>query len=571
MRLTQLKIENFRGIKNLNMKFDWDIMVLIGENNSGKTTILEALRFGLAIIKSNKICNFNEFDFFRDDAHQTIDRCQPIALTFIFEEGEGNQWKDEIIQSLNEIIVGEDYSIIKLRLTAWVDESDDELKQNWEFLDDANNVMPSVKQGTIKILRNLRPFFYLSALRVAKDEFQGQGTYWSSFLKNKDIKTETRKQLEDELQIINQKIVDAHASFKDVTEEVKRISGLVAVSESDSVSIDPAQANVYKALRYTEVNLLSDTNVKIPLRSHGEGTQSLSVLLLFSAYLKARLKEDFDKLAEPIIAIEEPEAHLHPNAIRALWQLIKTLPGQKIIATHSGDILSEVPIENLCRMNKTSSGITHNSIPHNLLSHEEQRKFNHHVRRNRGELLFAKTWLIVEGETDVSVFIECAEMLGINLHRYGIRLVECSQAGGPAIFIKIADALGINWHVVADNDDGGLKYIDGAKNLLDGRIETDFITQLSSPNTDILLCRHGYGQPYRDGVGPNKISQLTATENSFDYWTQVYSVIKKLQGFSKPAATLEAILLMKERGADGVPTEISDILNKIIPQSGGAM
>ena len=567
MRLNKIKIENFRGIASLEVELDRNITVLIGENNSGKTTVLEALRFGLETIKSEKTCNFSEHDFHRNNECKDLLSSKPIFLTFSFLESEEYPWPDYITQALNDVIVGSDYATINLRLTAQYDANDANLTQSWCFLDDAGNEMVG-KQGLIKDLRRIRPFFFQTALRAAKDEFHGQAPYWSSFLKNKDIDESTRKALEEELFNVNQKIVDAHSSFKDVTEEVKRISELVSVGKADSVSVDPVTSDVYKSLRYTEVNLLTGSNAKIPIRSHGEGTQSLSVLLLFSAYLKTRLKADVDKLAEPIIAIEEPEAHLHPNATRAIWHLVKDLPGQKIIATHSGDILSEVPVEKLRRLNKINTKTECKSISSDLLSDEELRKFNHHVRRNRGELLFAKYWLLVEGETDVSVFSECADLLGISLHRNGVRIVECSQAGGPGIFIKVADALGIKWHLVADNDQGGQKYIDGAKELLNGRALADYISKLSYPNIDILLCCKGYGQPYRDGVGPNKVAELTEPEGTDEYWNQVYKIIKDARGFSKPAAALESIFLMKKKGQDGIPNEIKDILAKLSKREG---
>jgi len=568
MKLSKLLINNFRGIKHLEIEFERDVTVLIGENNSGKTTILEAIRFGLDTIKSNKICNFSEHDFHRSTLLFDVRKSEPIVFTLYFLESEDHPWDEGVVQSLDEVIVGENFSVIKLQLRGWFDSEEEELKQEWLFLDDAENPLTG-KHSAIRDLRNIRPFFFQSALRAAKDEFHGQSTYWSSFLKNKDIDEKTRSVLENELQSVNQKIVSAHSSFNDVTDEVNRISELVSVAESKAVSVDPVKSDIYKTLCYSEVNILTSTNSKIPVRQHGEGTQSLSVLLLFSAYLKTRLKKDIHRLAEPIIAIEEPEAHLHPNAVRGLWHLIADLPGQKIIATHSGDILSEVPIEKIRRINKSGIATQCQYIPATLLSPEELRKFNHHVRRNRGELLFAKTWVLVEGETDVSVFIECAEILKINLHRDGIRLVEYSQAGGPVIFIKVANALGINWHVVADNDKSGDKYIESAKELLLDNNEDYHITQLDSPNTDLLLCYNGYGNPYRNGVTNRKEAELTEPEGTNQYWNQVYKIIKNLRGFSKPAAALEAILLMKKNGKDGVPEEIKAIFDNIVMQSGG--
>lgn len=568
MRLSRLEIQNFRGISSMTIEFERDISVLIGENNSGKTSVLDAIRFGFDSIKSTKSCAFSEFDFYRNSASVPLSQCPEIFFTFYFEESDEFPWNEDVLRLLDPVIVGASHARIKLRIRGWFDSENQELSQDWYFLDDQGDEMPG-KKDVIKDIRKLRPFFSQTALRIAKDEFQ-KGAYWNSFVKNKDIDDALRKALEGELSAVNKRIIDAHPSFKDITEEVNRISKLVSVASQDAVTIDPSISDVYQVLRNAEVNLLTGTNAKIPVRNHGEGTQSLSVLLLFSAYLKTRLSADYDRNAEPIVAIEEPEAHLHPNAIRSLWSMLKELPGQKIIVTHSGDILSEVPINVIRRLCKTSGTSECRSIPAGVLKPEELRKFNHHVRRNRGELLFARKWLLVEGETDVSVFVECADILGVNFNQLSIRVVEYSQAGGPGIFIKTADELGIEWHIVADNDTTGQKYIQSAVALLNNRNETSHISKLKSPNTDVLLCRAGFGKPYRDGIPCNKVSELTATEGSDAYWDQVYKIVNGLGRFSKPAAAIEAIELIRQQGASAVPAEIKSIIEKIaLSQVGG--
>jgi putative ATP-dependent endonuclease of OLD family len=604
MFLTKVQIENFRGISSLEIEFDHDITVLIGENNCGKTSVLEALRIGMDLIKSDRTFNFSEYDFYRDNEIKKKEQFLPINLTFTFEETEEHPWDDKIVQSLNEVIVGEDYSKIKLRISGWFDEEDGELKQSYCFLDDAGNEMVG-KQSFLKEIRKIRPFYYLSALRDAKEEFRSQATFWSAFLRSKSIKDTTRIELESELEEINKKIVSSHLSFQDVVNEVKQLSNLISVGDANNISIDPKPADFYKTIRYTDVNIPTVTDTKVPISNHGEGTQSLCVLLLFSAYLKTRVKIDINRLAEPVIAIEEPEAHLHPNAIRAIWPILSKLPGQKIIATHSGDILSEVPVEKLRRMNRLANICKCNKIQNNFLIPEELRKFNHQVRRNRGELLFAKKWLLVEGETDVSVISECAQIMGIDIHQCGLRIVEYSQAGGPGLFIKVADSLGIDWHLVADNDQAGEKYIKSAKKLLNGRNESTHITKLSEPNMDVLICVAGYGDPYLEGINttttttyptatweqvldemkttfPEKPGQalsvakkledrsnpeITAEEGTPEYWNQVYACL--IKHFSKPAAALNAIMLIKNKGAAGVPDEIKQIIGKVSGASGG--
>ena len=86
MRLSRVKIENFRGIECAEIELDRDVTVLLGENNVGKTSILEALQLCLDTVKSNKTCNFTEYDFNRDETRLTLSSCKPIVLTMSFLE-----------------------------------------------------------------------------------------------------------------------------------------------------------------------------------------------------------------------------------------------------------------------------------------------------------------------------------------------------------------------------------------------------------------------------------------------------------------------------------------------------
>ena len=187
------------------------------------------------------------------------------------------------------------------------------------------------------------------------------------------------------------------------------------------------------------------TGAKIPVERHGEGTQSLAVLMLFSAFLKLSLDRS------PIVALEEPEAHLHPSAVRALWHLVRDFSGQKLISTHSGDLLAGIDIQHIRRLSRTPGGIAAFQIPANLLSDEERRKFHYYIRLSRGELLFARCWLLVEGETEAWIYPAAARALKKDLHREGVRVVEYGQTD-VGLLTKIANELGIEWYCVGDND-----------------------------------------------------------------------------------------------------------------------
>jgi putative ATP-dependent endonuclease of OLD family len=67
------------------------------------------------------------------------------------------------------------------------------------------------------------------------------------------------------------------------------------------------------------------------------GTRSWASILSFGAYIawEGRTRDANSEAFFPILALEEPEAHLHPNAQRTIYQQIKQIGGQKIVSTHA--------------------------------------------------------------------------------------------------------------------------------------------------------------------------------------------------------------------------------------------
>jgi predicted ATP-dependent endonuclease of OLD family len=150
---------------------------------------------------------------------------------------------------------------------------------------------------------------------------------------------------------------------------------------------------IWDLLSRAQVNVAAVTGASLPLLKHGAGTQSLASIFLFEAFLATGLGK-VDPLASSLLQIEKPEAHLHPSAIRALWPTLASTPGQKIIATHSGDLLSEVPLEAIRRLRRTQTGVEVLSLQPNTLPPEEIRKVKFHVRRSRAQPFSASDRLV---------------------------------------------------------------------------------------------------------------------------------------------------------------------------------
>ena len=461
MLLTNLKIEHYRGIKSLELELA-PTTVLVGENNCGKTTVLHALRACLQTLRSSgRASPFDEFDLHFDSRAADPTTAPPIAITLTFEESTPGEWSDEVEQKLGgdggviALMPPDDRSRVQLRVSAEYSKVTQDIDTTFEFLDAAGKPLPAKNRSRLGSLQQLRPLFYLSALRDAGKEFSRTSQFWSPFVKNSQIDETTKADIEKQLETINAQIIEAHGTFKGVREHLGKVQELVALGGQDVVSVDAVPARVFDMLNRTQVSIASATGARLPIGRHGEGTQSLTVLMLFDAFLKSELaRKQGVKESKPIVALEEPEAHLHPNAVRALWKTIRDIDGQKLIATHSGDLLSEVDLTAIRRIYKSRGKVKVGAVAPGVLDPRDQRKFDFLVRRTRGELFFARCWLLGEGETEAILFAGVAEVLGLDLEQAGVRCVEY-RLGDIDYFLDAANALGIAWHCLTDADDQG--------------------------------------------------------------------------------------------------------------------
>ncbi len=138
------------------------------------------------------------------------------------------------------------------------------------------------------------------------------------------------------------------------------------------------------------------------------------------------------------------------------------LPSQRITTTNSIELLSQVPLREICRLVRHHDHTQAYWLERHSLGKEDLRKLTFHIHHNRGLALFAKAWILVEGETEVWILQELARLLDIHLEMEGIKIVEFAQCGLRPL-IKYARAMGIEWYVLTDGDDSGKRYADTVK------------------------------------------------------------------------------------------------------------
>ena len=371
-------------------------------------------------------------------------KAKPIEIKLTFAEKVNDEWSDEVSQILEGVEQVDSKSGLRsviLKVESFFDKSNNEYSTDFFFLDLAGKKLNSKNlRNSLASIQLLVPAFYLASLRDASQEFKARSQYWGPFVKALELDDKTQAELENDLDSLNKKVLDKHKAFESVKTKLSKIAKLLPLEGTNPVSIDAIPSKIFDILSRTEVSLITKTGAQIPIVRHGEGAQSLAVICLFDAFLQNRLKEINNLLATPLLALEEPEAHLHPSAVKAVGEMLKDVMGQKIFSTHSGDLLSGIPLTNIRRLRNKNGKISAYRLKDDTLSQNELNKLNYSIRTTRGGFLFSRCWLLVEGETESIILPECAFAMGHDLQAEGISCVEFSQVGVDK-FIKLADEL----------------------------------------------------------------------------------------------------------------------------------
>ena len=248
-----------------------------------------------------------------------------------------------------------------------------------------------------------------------------------------------------------------------------------------------------------------------------------------------------------------------------MWGLARNFAGQKLISTHSGDLLAETEIHQIRRLARTPDGIRAFRVPADLLSAEETRKFNYHIRQARGELLFARCWLFVEGETEAWIYPAAARAMGIDLHRAGVRVVEYRQTD-VGLLAKIANELGIAWYCVGDADTAGENTRTTLQEHLRGADEQDRMV-FPYENVEVHLLENGYADVYDAFMPEQNRTRIEGAPGDPGYWSRY---AQALPGRAKTRAAAAAAAEMEQRGEGGVTAAIRDVLNRVASLARGA-
>ena len=506
--ITIARIHNFRSLVNLEVELS-DLTVLVGANNAGKTSFLDALF--AAIGSGRKVLGSDDI---RIDEHEAnapktrevlIDlQIRPVGIDGQIADKypEGSFWTSlwgtqgiandpldsteftPIRTTLKWSEVKGEYVLERKFLKEWKSFSD------WITASTHDRIISAVQMEPIAL-------HYVDAKRDLDDELRKQGSFWRRMTEDLGLDDADIATMEGMLTDINQQIVAKSEILKHLKTNLSDIQNVVSAN-SGGVDIAPVARKLRDLSKGVDVSFTTLGAQPFPLARHGMGTRSLASLLVFRAYVSWRHQQATkggDKV-HTVLALEEPESHLHPQAQRSLFAHIRAISGQRIVSTHSPYFAGQAQLEELRFFLKTGGTTDTRRLDlDSLKDPNDVRKLQETVIDSRGDILFSRGVVFFEGQTEEQALpIWASKYWGASVHELGFCFVRVNGTDYFP-FIWLAKSLSIPWYIFADGEALPVKNLDAALKKA-GESSSDkcanVVVMPASKNFESQLIDEGY-------------------------------------------------------------------------------
>ncbi|MBS1828375.1 MAG: DUF2813 domain-containing protein [Acidobacteria bacterium] len=530
MYLRAFRVENFRGIVFASLSFD-KTTVLVGENDCGKSSILEALAIALGVGADGQ-----KFAFERHHAHLDGEDPPPVRIALTLEEDAPGQWNSTLPKKLKLWVTrwSAPRTLYVEVQAAWPGEGEPIV--TWGARTKRNGPLLCVNSPElIEWVRRISPLLWLRGGIVSSTPAPQNGVQAHSG--NVEI-----DQMIDAVEEHYRSIV-AGTSLDPSVELEKGYAAARSLLEQSGSTVTTTWGRLGPALEeITGQQRVPSASTPGPPRYHGGAAQKIGLLLLVGAALRSGYL--VAPGTAPVILIEDPEAHLHPMTLASVWGILEQIRWQKIVATHSGTLLSGAPLSSIRRLMREKGVVLEFSVPPGKLTSEELRRWSYHIRSRRASAMFARCWLLVEGETEFWLLPELARILGYDLAVEGVTCVEFAQSGLTSL-IKVAQNLGIEWHLLSDGDEAGQHYREMARPFFDLEEQARHITILAERDIEQCFWQHGFANIYKKAAFPNAKSMPKGNPKS--------TILQAVGRTSKPYLALQILEAVAEAGPGRVP------------------
>ncbi len=480
--IKEVRIRHFRCLRSVDVELE-PLTVLIGQNNSGKTSFLNAL---FAAIGAGQRVISNDDIFLRTgevSAPKNRDVVIDILIRPTDDKGQitdvfppGSAWLE--LWGLGVVQDEDDRDLVGIRTSFKWNTIKGEYILERRFLKDWQ--IDSTKWEDSKPVEKVSPvstqqieplaLYLLDAKRDIAEDLRTRSSFWSKMVEEHGLTPEDVERIEDELSHINEDIVKSSDVFTHIQSHLREFHETLSCDE-DSIAITPLARHLRDLSRGMDVVLSTRGAPPFPLHQQGMGTRSLGTFFTFWAFTTWRQKQGSATAVHPMMGLEEPETHLHPQAQRALFRQIKKMPGQRIISTHSPYICGQAEIGHMRHFSKQGEETIVCRIDlgsgQNRLTNEDLRKIDRQVMNTRGDLLFARAVVFFEGETEEQALPDFAQRYwSKHPNDLSYSFIGVGGSGNYLPFLRMAESFRIPWFIFSDGEDATVAAVNSALTTL---------------------------------------------------------------------------------------------------------
>lgn len=431
----RLRMVNWRSFSDWTLDFDPGVNTLVGPNNAGKSTILEAINLAIGDVYHNRYTSPTT-DFYMG-ARDTFEVCLEISVPNTVLDKKSKWFYEKFFSQQDNSI--QSNLIGSLRIVGHLNKG-----LEVSFLDRGGEWWEC---STYHLGRAI-DFVYARSVRdISRHTATSFRSPFSEIRRIlvKRLDPATVKRVQERLQEADQELMK-DSTFVELQNLVEEI--IKDQTDLQRVGFSLTHPTPSELLR--NLSILGFDTFESALETKGVGTQNAIILSLFQVL--AMLSDKYS-----IFAFEEPEIGFHPHGQRLLvgrFQQLAERGNQVFITTHSPNLVDSKSLPNLYRVTKEGKVSRCYRMPRrpDLL-----KSLDKHMTGGTPEMVFASKVLVVEGPSEVSYYPAVSKLFtmekegrNMDFDRCNISVVVANGLSQVAKLMKITRELNIPCYCVAD-------------------------------------------------------------------------------------------------------------------------